>query len=36
MTVDHDTHRIYLANAKSRTDADSFKVLVYAPEGAKP
>jgi streptogramin lyase len=29
MAVDLKTHRIYLANAKSRTDADSFKVLVY-------
>src|SRR5262249_5777372 len=32
MTVDSKTHRIYLANAKSRTDANSFKVLVYGPE----
>ena len=29
MTVDTATHRIYLSNAKSRTDTDSFKVLVY-------
>jgi DNA-binding beta-propeller fold protein YncE len=29
MTVDTGTHRIYLSNAKSRTDANSFKVLVY-------
>jgi DNA-binding beta-propeller fold protein YncE len=29
MTVDVKTHRIYLSNAKSRTDANSFKVLVY-------
>lgn len=29
MTIDPKTHRIYLANAKSRTDANSFKVLVY-------
>jgi DNA-binding beta-propeller fold protein YncE len=32
MTVDTKTHRIYLANAKSRTDANSFKVLVYGME----
>lgn len=32
MTVDTKTHRIYLANAKSRTDAGSFKVLVYGME----
>jgi len=32
MTVDSKTHRIYLSNAKSRTDANSFKVLVYAME----
>lgn len=32
MTVDTKTHRIYLANAKSRTDATSFKVLVYGME----
>lgn len=30
MTVDSKTHRIYLSNAKSRTDAASFKVLVYS------
>jgi DNA-binding beta-propeller fold protein YncE len=37
MTVDSGTHRIYLSNAKSRTDANSFKVLVYSPdETAKP
>lgn len=29
MTVDAKTHRIYLSNAKSRTDTNSFKVLVY-------
>lgn len=29
MTVDEKTHRIYLSNAKSRTDANSFKVLIY-------
>ncbi len=33
MTVDTKTHRIYLSNAKSRTDADSFKVLVYGIDG---
>ena len=32
MTVDTKTHRIYLANAKSRTDATSFKVLMYEME----
>jgi DNA-binding beta-propeller fold protein YncE len=32
MTVDPQTHRIYLSNAKSRTDANSFKVLVYGME----
>ena len=32
MTVDSKTHRIYLANAKSRNDATSFKVLVYGLE----
>jgi DNA-binding beta-propeller fold protein YncE len=32
MTVDSKTHRIYLSNAKSRTDATSFKVLVYGME----
>ncbi|HVX85629.1 MAG TPA: YncE family protein [Phycisphaerae bacterium] len=37
MTVDSQTHRIYLSNAKSRTDPTSFKVLVYGPEeAAKP
>ncbi|HEX8915976.1 MAG TPA: hypothetical protein VF796_26750 [Humisphaera sp.] len=38
MTVDPKTHRIYLANAKSRQDANSFKVLVYAADvpAAKP
>jgi YVTN family beta-propeller protein len=36
MTVDPKTHKIYLSNAKSRTDANSFKVLVYGPEGAAP
>lgn len=35
MTVDPKTHRIYLSNAKSRTDRDSFKVLVYAMEEGK-
>ena len=29
MTVDTKTHRIFLSNAKSRTDANSFKVLIY-------
>ena len=29
MTVDPKTHKIYLANAKNRQDATSFKVLVY-------
>jgi DNA-binding beta-propeller fold protein YncE len=29
MTVDTKTHKIYLANAKSKTDTTSFKVLVY-------
>jgi DNA-binding beta-propeller fold protein YncE len=29
MTVDEKTHRIFLSNAKSRTDANSFKVLIY-------
>jgi DNA-binding beta-propeller fold protein YncE len=33
MTIDTRTHRIYLANAKSRTDATSFKVLVYGIDG---
>lgn len=32
MTVDTKTHKIYLSNAKSRTDANSFKVLVYGIE----
>jgi DNA-binding beta-propeller fold protein YncE len=32
MTVDTKTHRIYLSNAKSRTDKDSFKVLVFGME----
>jgi len=32
MTVDTRTHRIYLSNAKSRTDKDSFHVLVYSIE----
>jgi DNA-binding beta-propeller fold protein YncE len=32
MTVDPKTHRIYLSNAKSRTDKDSFKVLIYGME----
>jgi len=37
MTVDRKTHRIYLSNAKSRTDANSFKVLVYSlDETPKP
>lgn len=37
MTVDTATHKIYLSNAKSRTDTDSFKVLVYGiPETPKP
>jgi DNA-binding beta-propeller fold protein YncE len=35
MTVDAKTHRIYLANAKSRTDANSFKVLVYGLDQGK-
>jgi DNA-binding beta-propeller fold protein YncE len=29
MTVDTKTHKIYLANAASRTDTTSFKVIVY-------
>jgi DNA-binding beta-propeller fold protein YncE len=33
MTVDTKTHRIFLSNAKSRTDANSFKVLIYALAG---
>ncbi len=32
ITVDTKTHGIYLPNAKSRTDANSFKVLVYGME----
>jgi DNA-binding beta-propeller fold protein YncE len=32
MTVDTKTHKIYLSNAKSRTDTNSFKVLVYGFE----
>lgn len=38
MTVDSKTHRIYLSNAKSRTDKESFKVLVYGTDApaAKP
>ncbi len=37
MTVDTKTHRIYLSDAKSRTDPDSFKVLVYGlDETPKP
>jgi DNA-binding beta-propeller fold protein YncE len=32
MTVDTKTHRIYLSNARSKTDANSFKVLVYGME----
>jgi DNA-binding beta-propeller fold protein YncE len=32
MTVDSRTHKIYLANATSRTDPNSFKVLVYGRE----
>jgi YVTN family beta-propeller protein len=35
MTVDTKTHRIYLSNAKSRTDANSFKVLVYGMDEGK-
>ncbi len=35
MTVDTKTHRIYLSNAKSRTDANSFKVLVYGLDDGK-
>ncbi len=35
MTVDSKMHRIYLSNAKSRTDANSFKVLVYAMDEGK-
>jgi len=38
MTLDTKTHRIYLSNAKSKTDTTSFKVLEYGlPEtAAKP
>ncbi len=37
MALDTKTHRIYLPNAKSKTDPDSFKVLVYGlEEPAKP
>ena len=32
MTIDAKTHKIYLSNARSRTDANSFKVLVYGLE----
>lgn len=32
MTVDTRTHRIYLSNAKARTDKDSFHVLIYGME----
>lgn len=32
MTVDTKTHRIYLSNARTRTDPNSFKVLVYGME----
>jgi DNA-binding beta-propeller fold protein YncE len=32
MTVDPKTHKIYLSNATSRTDPNSFKVLVYGRE----
>jgi DNA-binding beta-propeller fold protein YncE len=32
MTIDPKTHKIYLSNARSRTDANSFKVLVYGLE----
>lgn len=35
MTVDTKTHKIYLSNAKSRDDAASFKVLVYAMDEAQ-
>ena len=35
MTVDPKTHKIYLSNAKSRTDANSFHVLVYGPEAGE-
>jgi len=36
MAIDTATHRIYLCNAKSKTDPDSFKVLVYSLDEAKP
>ena len=36
MTVDTKTHRIFLSNAKSRTDANSFKVLVYGMDRDQP
>lgn len=36
MTVDSQTHRIYLSNARSRTDAESFKVLVYGMDDDAP
>jgi YVTN family beta-propeller protein len=35
MTVDTKTHKIYLSNAKSRTDANSFKVLIYGMDDGK-
>ena len=35
MTVDTKTHRIYLSNAKSRNDANSFKVLEYGLDEGK-
>ena len=35
MTVDTRTHRIYLPNAKSRNDPNSFKVLEYGLEEGK-
>jgi len=34
MTVDTKTHKIYLANAASRTDPNAFKVLVYGIDEA--
>jgi len=36
MAVDSKTHKIYLSNAKSRTDTTSFKVLVYSLEDSTP
>src|SRR3954462_2292758 len=36
MTVDTKTHRIYLANAPSRNDPNSFKVRVFGMDDAKP